>query len=145
MTSPASTHTESDPPIVCRVTPDGEVICETPPPDSLASMQQADTTELAAVLARSFPDIEWGPQRTELALRLLATLAESKLPDARIARRAGQSVGAVKDLLRPDPPSILLFNYSEQPADVMGAWFLNKAQLARMARVIRQFEKTVEP
>jgi hypothetical protein len=145
MTVPGTTHIDSDPPIVCRVTADGEVICETPPPDSVAAMRAADSTEFAAVLAKSFPGVEWGPQRTELALRLLATLAESKLPDARIARRAGQSVGAVKDLLRPEPPSILLFNYSEQPADVMGAWFLNKAQLARMQRVIRQFEKTVEP
>ncbi len=136
---------DEDPPLICRVTPDGEVICEGPVTLDAAVVERAAAVSFDATLAKLLPEASWGPQKLELALRLLQALGESKLPDDRIARRAGQSVRALMDLLLPTPPSILLFNYSEQPANVMGAWFQNKAELARMQRVITQFAHTVEP
>lgn len=136
---------DEDPPLICRVTPEGEVICEGPISLDAAVVARADAVQFDATLAKLFPDASWGPHKRELALRLLQALGEAKLPDDRIVRRAGQSVRALMDLLLPTPPSILLFNYSEQPANVMGAWFLNKAELARMKRVIAQFAHTVEP
>jgi len=136
---------DDDPPLICRVTADGEVICEGPPVLDAAMRVRAKEVQFEDTLARLVPDGTWGPQKFELALRLLVALGESKLPDDHIVRRAGQSVRALQDLLLPTPPSILLFNYSEQPANVMGAWFQNKAELARMQRVVAQFSKTVQP
>jgi len=140
-----ATRYDDDPPLICRVTPEGEVICDGPPTLDAAVRMRAGEVQFEATLARVFPDGTWGPQKLELALRLLGALGASTLPDDRIARRAAQSVRALQDLLLPTPPSILLFNYSEQPANVMGAWFLNRAELSRMQRVIAQFAKTVEP
>jgi hypothetical protein len=136
---------DEDPPLICRVTHDGEVICEGPISLDAAVQARAESVQFEATLAKLFPEASWGPHKRELALRLLQALGESKLPDDRIVRRAGQSVRALMDLLLPTPPSILLFNYSEQPANVMGAWFLNKAELARMQRVIAQFARPVQP
>jgi len=136
---------DEDPPLICRVTHDGEVICEGPISLDAAVQARADSLQFDATLAKLFPEGSWGPHKRALALRLLQALGEAKLPDDRIVRRASQSVRAVMDLLLPTPPSILLFNYSEQPANVMGAWFQNKAELARMQRVIAQFAHTVEP
>jgi hypothetical protein len=140
-----TTRLYDDPPLICRVTAEGDVICDGPPTLDAAVRSRADDAKFADTLARVFPEGGWGPNKLELALGLLATLSESKLPDDRIVRRAGQSVRALQDLLLPTPPSILLFNYSEQPANVMGAWYLNRTELARMQRVIAQFAKTVEP
>lgn len=134
-----------DPPLACRVSPEGEVICEGAPSLDAAVTVRANDAKFDATLATIFPEASWGLQKLELALRLLATLAETKFPDDRVARRAGQSVRALEDLLRPTPPSILLFNYSDQPANVMGAWYLNRAELTRMQRVIAEFSHTVEP
>jgi hypothetical protein len=136
---------DSDPIIVCRVTPDGEVICEGPPTLAAATVEQAEAADLPAALAKAFPEATWGPNKTALALHLLEVIARAKLDDARIPRRDGQCAGAVADLLLPEPPSILLFNYSEQPGDVMGAWYQNRAQLMRMQHVLKQFDETVKP
>lgn len=136
---------EEDPPLICRVTADGDVICEGPVTLDVAVVERAAAVSFDATLAKLFPEASWGPHKRALALHLLQALGASKLPDDRIVRRAGQSVRALMDLLLPTPPSILLFNYSEQPANVMGAWFQNKAELARMQRVIAQFAHTVEP
>lgn len=146
-------HVESDPPIVCRLTPEGDLICEPAPGDAAAARLASatgDATGDAAVLlgdaiAKAFPGVAWGPERTRLAVGLIEALASAALPDDRVPRRAGQCIGAVRDLLRDEPPSILCFNYSQQPADVFGAWYLNRAQLARMQRVLRQFETPVQP
>ncbi len=152
---------DGDPPIVCRVTPDGDVICETVPPDhqtaffmlsatatsshaTTGGSAPAESDAFDTALEGAFPGT-WGPKKRALARKLMQTLAANDLPDARIPRRTGQCAAAVADLLLPTPPSILLFNYSELPANVMGAYFLNRAEYAKMARVVRQFEHTVEP
>ncbi|MBP6775480.1 MAG: hypothetical protein KA154_21005, partial [Gemmatimonadaceae bacterium] len=78
--------------------------------------------------------------KLKLALALLETLAESTLPDEpHIPRRAGEIVESTKMLLAKTPPSILLYNYSSQPADVIGAYFLNKTELVRMQRLYDTF------
>jgi hypothetical protein len=140
-----NTIDETDPNWICRVTPDGEVICENPPKYDAAVYQRAEATSFAAVLAKTVPDGDWGPNKVKLLLELAVVLGQVKLEDASIPRRAGQCAQAVIDLLRPEPPSILLFNYSQQPGDVMGAWFQNKAELMRMQRVLQHFQKTVRP
>lgn len=153
MTRDIRSQVESDPPIVCRLTPDGDLICEPAPVDAAAARHATTTRDSAGdaaalledAIAKVFPGAEWGPERTRLAVGLIEALATSALPDDRVPRRAGQCIGAVRDLLRDEPPSILCFNYSQQPADVFGAWYLNRAQLARMQRVLRQFEDPVQP
>ena len=42
--------------------------------------------------------------------------------------------------IRNPTPSILLFSYSTQPADVVGAFFQNKAELARMQKLFDTFK-----
>lgn len=143
MSRPAHHLAETDPPIVCRLTPDGDVVCEPAPVDSSITGDAAATLE--AAIAKVFPGAQWGPERTRLAIGLIETIATATLPNDRVPRRAGQCIGAVQDLLRESPPSVLLFNYSQQPGDVMGAWYLNQAKLMRMQQVLRQFEHTVAP
>ena len=72
---------------------------------------------------------------------MIETLGESTLPDdPNIPRRAGEIVQSIKFLLDKEPPSILLYNYSTQPADIIGAFFLNKAELVRMQRLFDTFK-----
>jgi hypothetical protein len=143
MSRPAHRLADTDPPIVCRLTPDGDVICEPAPID--ASVTGEPAALLEAAITKVFPGAEWGPERTRLAIGLIEAIANAKLPNDRVPRRAGQCIGAVQDLLLETPPSMLLFNYSQQPGDVMGAWYLNQAKLMRMQQVLRQFEHTVAP
>lgn len=131
-----------DPPVVCRVTPDGEVICDPVNPGGEASVDPGVQKQVEASLRQAFPKAEWGPNKLALAVRLLETLGKSSLPDEpNIPRRAGEIVASVELLLGKQPPSILLFNYSTQPADVVGAWLQNKAELVQMQRLYDNFKK----
>ena len=130
-----------DPPIVCRVTPDGEVVCEPVNPGGDSPADPAMQKQVEATLRQAFPKSEWGPNKVALAIRILETLGQSSLPDdPNIPRRAGEIVASVELLLGKQPPSILLFNYSTQPADVVGAWLQNKAELVRMQRLYEAFK-----
>jgi hypothetical protein len=144
---------DDEPGIVCRVTEEGEVVCE--------RVQDAMTSESAVRVAKSkgglskkavdsnlkaaLPKGEWGPNKTRLAQRLLEVLAASDLPDDRIPRRSGEIVDSAVQLLAEVPPSILLYNYSKLPANVMGAYFLNKADLVRMQEMFKTFEHPKTP
>ena len=138
--------------IVCRVLPDGNVICE--------KVEETSTGPGAAMMISahgvaspissppsldSLPEGTWGPNKKELAARLLEVLAQSDLPDDKIPRRSGEIVDSTKQLLAPLPPSILLYNYSTQPANVMGAYYLNKADLVQMQRMYQIFQHPKEP
>jgi hypothetical protein len=130
-----------DPPVVCRVTPDGEVICEPVNPGGSTSTDPAVQKQVEVALRQAFPKSEWGPNKVELAVRIIEALGKSTLPDVpNIPRRAGEIVASVEMLLSKEPPSILLYNYSAQPADVVGAYFLNKAELVRMQRLYDTFK-----
>ncbi|MCC6431502.1 MAG: hypothetical protein IT354_11375 [Gemmatimonadaceae bacterium] len=131
---------DDDPSVVCRVTPEGDVVCE-PVNVGQPTMTDPDSQkQIEATLRQAFPKGEWGPNKLKLALALLETLAESTLPDEpHIPRRAGEIVESTKMLLAKTPPSILLYNYSSQPADVIGAYFLNKTELVRMQRLYDTF------
>jgi hypothetical protein len=131
---------DDDPSVVCRVTPEGDVVCE-PVNVGQPTMTDPDSQKrIEATLRQAFPKSEWGPNKLKLALALLETLAESTLPDEpHIPRRAGEIVESTKMLLAKTPPSILLYNYSSQPADVIGAYFLNKTELVRMQRLYDTF------
>lgn len=131
---------DDDPPIVCRVTPDGEVICE--PATMQADMQPSAEAQagLETLIKAAYDSGNWGPNKIELALRILEVLNASTLPDEpNIPRRSGEIVDTVKLLLAKTPPSIVLYNYSTQPADVVGAYFLNKAQLVNMQHLYKLF------
>lgn len=91
------------------------------------------------------PTGEWGPNKKKLAARILEALGNSDLPDDIIPRRSGEIVDSVKQLLAPVPPSILLYNYSTQPANVMGAYYLNKADLVQMQRMYQIFSNPKQP
>ena len=137
--------------IVCRVMPDGEVVCdkvfETSPTVAMAVASDKDglsenpTTALAKVL----PEGEWGPNKIQLALRCLEVIGASNLPDARVPARAGEIVDSIKQLLAPLPPSILLYNYSTPPANVMGAYYLNRGDVVSMQQVFKIFENPKTP
>jgi hypothetical protein len=130
-----------DPPVVCRVTPDGEVICEPVSPGGPVSTDAAVQKQVEAALRQASPKGEWGPNKVELAIRIIEALGKSTLPDApNIPRRAGEIVASIEMLLAKEPPSILLYNYSAQPADVVGAYFLNKSELVRMQRLYDTFK-----
>lgn len=132
---------DDDPPVVCRVTPDGEVICD-PVTGPEASMVDPATQKEVEAFARSVSaDGEWGPNKLNLLIGIIQALGASQLPDEpNIPRRSGEIIQAMKFLLDKDPPSILLFNYSTQPADVVGAFFQNKAELVRMQRLFETFK-----
>jgi hypothetical protein len=101
---------------------------------------------LPAQIKAALPKGNWGPNKIKLALRILEVLAESDLPDTpNIPRRAGEIVDATRYLLAEKPPSILLFNYSELPADVVGAFFQNKAELVQMQRLYGTFKNPKQP
>ena len=138
--------------IVCRVMPDGEVICErvfesTQPDDQVhVAMSVGELSpKVDAKFEELLPNGAWGPNKTKLAQRLLEVLAASDLPDDKIPRRAGESVDSVRQLLMPLPPSILLYNYSTLPANVMGAFYLNRGDLVRMQQVFKTFEHPKQP
>ena len=136
---------DSDPPIVCRVTPEGEVICDPVSPGTDLAIDPAVQKQAEAAFRAMYPKGDWGPNKIRLALRVLAVLSESTLPDEpNIPRRSGEIVDSVRLLLDKQPPSILLYNYSSQPADILGAYFLNKAELVRMQRLYETF-KTPSP
>lgn len=130
-----------DGPVICRVTADGEVICEPIVPPGQTAIDAATQKQFEATLRQAFPKAEWGPNKLKLALALLETLSKSTLPDdPNIPRRSGEIVDSVKLLLDKQPPSIILYNYSSQPADVVGAYFLNKAELVSMQRLFETFK-----
>jgi hypothetical protein len=147
-TSEETMHTKSldEGAVVCYVTPDGEVVCMKANAIEEYQIVPSAGEELKRSIESAFPKGNWGPNKIELALAVLNTLANSKLPDSpNIPRRHGQIVDSVARLLQTEPPSILLYNYSEQPANVMGAWFLNRAELVRMHKIARQFGTPVQP
>ncbi|MGV3709710.1 MAG: hypothetical protein ACO1Q7_12815 [Gemmatimonas sp.] len=143
---------DDEPGIVCRVTPEGEVICEKVLESStldghvhVAKSAGGLSKKTDAKLKDALPKGKWGPNKIRLAARLLEELAKSDLPDDRIPRRSGEIVDSAKQLLAPEPPSILLYNYSTLPANVMGAYFLNKADLVRMQQMFKTFEHPKQP
>ena len=143
---------DDDPGIVCRVTADGEVICEKVPDgsQSAAMMRVSDSAENPSEnfnerFVNSLPAGEWGPNKIALARHVLEVMGLNSLPDQRIPRRSGEIVDSVKQLLALNPPSILLYNYSQLPANVMGAYFLNKADLVRMQEMFQIFQHPKTP
>lgn len=131
---------DDGPPVVCHLTSEGEVVCtpaslsdDTPP-------RPAAHKGLRALLKAAYHLDNWGPNKLQLALAVLEVLDTSTLPDEpNIPRRAGEIVDTVKLLLQKDPPSMVLYNYSTLPADVVGAYFLNKAQLVNMQTLYKEF------
>ena len=144
---------DDGPGIVCRVMPDGEIVCERVeacPAPTAAMMRVATSSDglsqkVDDQFINALPDGEWGPNKIALARRLLEIIGESNLPDDKVTRRSGECVDAVRQLLTPIPPSILLFNYSTQPANVMGAYYLNKADVVRMQEIFQIFQHPKEP
>jgi hypothetical protein len=126
----------SDDPVTCYVTPDGDVICDS------ATIVAINPSAVSAIPTKV---ASWGPNKTQLLLNLIEVLDQSTLQDSAIARRASPIVQSARQLLSDEPPSILLFNFSKQPGDVMGNYFLNKAEIVRMHKVAEQFEKPTPP
>ncbi len=138
--------------IVCRVLPDGEVICEKVYGSAsfegavrVAKSSGGRSKKANAKLKDVLPPGAWGENKIKLAARLLEVLGASDLPDAQIPRRSGECVDSVRQLLAPLPPSILLYNYSTLPANIMGAFYLNKADLVRMQQIFKTFENPKTP
>ena len=131
---------EDDPPVVCRVTPEGEVICD-PVINPEASLIDPAKQKQVEEFLKSVSGGEWGPNKIALLFGIIDALGKSTLPDEpNIPRRAGEIIQSMKFLLDKDPPSILLFNYSTQPADVVGAFFQNRAELVRMQKLFDTFK-----
>ena len=131
---------DDDPPVVCRVTAEGEVICDpvTGPDGLVDPTRQKGVEEFVRTVS---PDGDWGPNKLRLLMGIIHALGQSTLPDEpNIPRRSGEIIQSMKFLLDKDPPSILLFNYSTQPADVVGAFFQNKAELVRMQKLYDTFK-----
>ncbi len=134
-----------DPPVVCRVTPDGEVICDSGTAMTIVPQDQTMRANLADAIQAAFPG-EWGPNKIQLALNLLSVLGQSTIPDSpNVPRRAAAVLDSARDLMSPQPPSIMLFNFSEQPANVLGAWFQNRAELVRMQKMYEIFKRPIQP
>lgn len=146
--------------VVCWMTPDGNLICErvltsaecapiamfVAASDSLSSDAKSVPSKDALKASGSFVFPEsWGPNKKELACRILETLNASTMPDDSIPRRSGEIVDSVMRLLAPVPPSIMLYNYSTQPADVVGAYYLNKGDLVKMQQIFKTFEHPKKP
>ncbi|MEP6831794.1 MAG: hypothetical protein ABJB74_00310 [Gemmatimonas sp.] len=141
-----------EPGVVCRVLPDGEVICEKVYGSALfesavrvAKSSGGLSKKADAKLKEALPPGEWGPNKIKLAARLLEVLGASDLPDEIVPRRAGESVDSVRQMLMAVPPSILLYNYSTLPANVMGAFYLNKGDVVRMQQIFKTFENPKQP
>ena len=133
---------DEDPPVVCRVTAEGEVICDPVVPPEGASLVDGTRQKQVEEFVRAVsPDGNWGPNKLKLLVGIIQALGQSTLPDEpNIPRRSGEIIQSMKFLLDKDPPSILLFNYSTQPADVVGAYFHNKAELVRMQKLYDTFK-----
>jgi hypothetical protein len=132
---------DDDPPVVCRVTPEGEVICDPVTGPEASLVDPARQKQVEEFVRAVSADGEWGPNKIKLLMGIIQALGQSKLPDEpNIPRRSGEIIQAMKFLLDKDPPSILLFNYSTQPADVVGAFFQNKAELVRMQKLFDTFK-----
>lgn len=132
---------EDDPPVVCRVTPEGEVICDPVISPEASLVDPTKQKQVEEFLKTVSSGGEWGPNKIMLLFGIIEALDKSTLPDdPNIPRRSGEIIQAMKFLLDKDPPSILLFNYSTQPADVVGAFFQNKAELVRMQKLFDTFK-----
>lgn len=142
---------DDDTGLVCRVLPDGEVICEKVPDTMVEAPVAMFISGESAAKSFGPPTVDepvpanWGPHKKKLAAMIMQVLNESELPDDIIPRRGGEIVDSVKQLLAPLPPSILLYNYSTQPANVMGAYYLNKADLVQMQRMYELFKNPKKP
>ena len=133
--------TEDDPPVVCRVTAEGEVVCDPVIGPEGPSMDAARQKQAAEFVKAIGADGTWGVNKLILLVAITDALAKSTLPDSpNIPRRSGEIVQSIKFLLDKQPPSILLYNYSTQPADVVGAFFLNKAELVSMQKLYDVFK-----
>lgn len=134
-----------DPPVVCRVTPDGEVICDSGTAMKMVPQDETMRQNLSDAIQAAFPG-EWGPNKIQLALNLIDVLGQSSIPDTpNVPRRAAAVLDSARDLMSPQPPSIMLFNFSEQPANVLGAWFQNRAELVRMQKMYEIFKRPMQP
>ncbi len=134
-----------DPPVVCRVTADGEVICDSGTAMTTVPHDESTRVNLGNAIQAAFPG-DWGPNKIQLALNLLNVLGQSTIPDTpNVPRRAAAVLDSARDLMSPQPPSIMLFNFSEQPADVLGAWFQNRAELVRMQKMYEIFKRPMQP
>lgn len=131
---------DPDEPMVCIIDERGELVCS-PSSDTVEVISDASTRQqLEKSIAGAFRDGEWGENKLKLALNFLSMLAKARIADADIPRRSGDVVDAGRYLLSKEPPSIMLFNYSSQPANVVGAYYLNKADLVQMQRLFDQFK-----
>ena len=130
---------------VCRVLANGDVVCTSDQLDD-ADLPPAKRTTLQSEFAASFPG-NWGPNKFELAIHLLSLLGKSQLPDANIENRQGQIVGSVAALLSTmdgtdvpeEPTSLLLFNFSDMPAQALGPWVLARKGRAALDDLYEDF------
>lgn len=116
---------------VCKVLPNGDIDCPLEHSFEISALTAEQREALQANLDALFPG-QWGTHKIELVFMLLTMLGNSRLPDVNVGHRADHILGSVEHLLATagdmttpvEPPSILLFNFSNLAALALGPWIL---------------------
>lgn len=132
---------------VCYVDGKGQLVC--PPKPSTLRTYSAQQEEMASALMSGMVEGEGhtggiSREYLELALALLETVARNRrnVPPEKLHERRDEIVQSVELLLQEGaPPSLLAYRFSTEPADVLGAYFLNKANLVQMRNALEEFDR----
>ncbi|MEO7362439.1 MAG: hypothetical protein ABI120_19065, partial [Gemmatimonadaceae bacterium] len=108
---------------VCWVEPDGEVVCAHA--EASRSLAVDIPPALLDALTTLFGASGWGPNKIKLGASLLYELSKSTIDDDWIPFRAFEAALSVNRLLKENAPPLLLYNYSDLPMYVMGAFLLS--------------------
>lgn len=83
-------------------------------------------------------------ERLKLILQAAEAVVNSPLSDSRLTDRAGDAIGSLRYALAETAPNIFMYMYYPTPAEIMAAYYLNKARYREMHRVLEDYE-TLKP
>ena len=117
---------------VCYVNENGVLVCG----DSGPRPTGADAVERALrSILRDIP-----PDRLDLAVYLALEVFNSPLDDKCIGHRHRDVVDSVHQLLRSNPPSMLLYRYATVPGDIMATYdIVNKKDYGAARQALDYF------
>jgi hypothetical protein len=121
---------------VCYVNEQGQVICS-----------GSSYTEAPASTRSALSDVQaLYPALGESALKLIAKFIElvnaSQISDPCIGWRAKEIAQSMALLLAPSPPAMLMYHFSQLPANILATYYLHVGQPVNAAYIVREYATT---
>ncbi len=82
--------------------------------------------------------------RLKLILQAAEVVVDSPLTDSCLTKRAGDAIGSFEYALGTAAPNIFMYMYHPTPAEIMAAYYLNKARYREMHKVLEDYD-TLKP